>query len=249
MHRVARACLVIALLLLPSLGAAQDRNVAAGVDPGRPFRIAVLGDSLADGLWGAFYRGYFKRRDRVVVERLAVNSAGFTAYNFEQQLTAALAKGPVDLIVFQVGANDRQRAFAVGNSRDWAVFKTEKWQTIYRQNIRHFLALVQEKKVPIAWVGLPIMRKEEANEESRFLNGIYRTLVTEHTGIFIDIWALTANKDREYDPYFEDESGRKKRFRADDGIHFTDLGYEIVAAHALKAMRERLPELRLWRIE
>ncbi len=251
MRRAFLACLMLALLL-PAPAPAQEKDIASGnvvAAPKRPFRIAVLGDSLADGLWGGLYRGHIRQKDRIVIERFAVNSAGFTAYNFEAQLAKALEKGPIDLVVFQVGANDRQRVFAVGNSKEWAVFKTSKWHTLYRQNIQQFLALLQEKKIPIAWVGLPIMRKDDANEDARMMNGIYRSAIGEIGGVFIDIWSLSANKDQEYDPYFEDEGGRKKRFRADDGIHFTDAGYEYLTRQVLKAMREKMPDLRLWQAE
>ena len=226
--------------------ASADKDKPAAKE--RPFAIVVLGDSLADGLWASLYRGYIRAQKLVAIKRYAVNSAGFTAHSFEGDFEK-VAKDPVDIVVFMVGANDRQRAFAQGTPREWAQFRTEKWHTIYRQNIQRFLGLVQEKKVALVWVGLPVMRKEDANDDAKMMNGIYRELAATHGALFVDITAVTANKDGEYDPYIEDDKGRKRRFRHDDGVHFTDYGYDHVVRHVLKVAKEKLPQFQgFWSI-
>lgn len=215
----------------------------------RPFAIVVMGDSLSDGIWASLYRGYIRQQKQVRVVRHGVNSAGFTAHSFETDFEKIAAQGPIDLVVFMVGANDRQRVFAQGNGKEWAAFKTEKWHAIYRQNIQRFLGLMQQRKVPVVWIGLPIMRKDDASDDAKMLNGIYRELSTAHGAVFVDIWPVTANKDGEYDPFADDEKGRKRRFRHDDGVHFTDFGYDHVLRHVVKVAREKLPQLQaLWSV-
>jgi hypothetical protein len=216
----------------------------------RPFVIVVMGDSLADGIWGSLYRGYVRQQKLVRVSRYAINSAGFTAHNFETDYESVANKEKsVDLVVFMVGANDRQRVFEAGNYKQWAQFRTDKWFLLYRHNIRRFLAMMQAKKVQIVWVGLPIMRRDEANEDAKMMNGIYRELAAAHGATFVDIWTATANKDGEYDPFIEDEKGRKRRFRHDDGVHFTDYGYDVVMRHVMKVAREKLPQFQaLWSV-
>jgi hypothetical protein len=215
----------------------------------RPFHIVVMGDSLSDGMWASLYRGYIRHQKQVRIARHGVNSAGFTAYSFETDFEKMAAKGPIDLVVFMVGANDRQRAFAQGNSKEWAQFRTDKWYAIYRQNIQRFLGLLQQKKVPTVWIGLPIMRKEDASEDAKMMNAIYRELASAHGAVFVDIWAATANKDGEYDPFMDDEKGRKRRFRHDDGVHFTDVGYGHVIRTGVKVAKEKLPQLAaLWSV-
>jgi hypothetical protein len=209
----------------------------------------VLGDSLSDGVWASLYRGYVRQQKLVTVRRHGINSAGFTSHSFESDFEKIAAQGPVDLVVFMVGANDRLRAFAQGNPKEWAPFRTEKWHRIYRQNIQRFLALLQAKKIPMVWIGLPIMRKEDANEDAKMMNGIFRELATAHGAVFVDVWAVSANKDGEFDPFLDDDKGRKKRFRHDDGVHFTDFGYDHVLRHVLKVAREKLPQLQpLWSV-
>src|SRR5581483_8971180 len=151
----------------------------------RPFVIVVMGDSLSDGMWASLYRSYIRQQKQVRVVRHGVNSAGFTAYSFESDFEKVVAQGPVDLIIFMVGANDRQRAFAQGNGKEWAQFRTPKWHDIYRQNIQRFLGLVQAKKIPLVWIGLPIMRKEDASEDAKMMNGIYRELAATHGALFV----------------------------------------------------------------
>jgi uncharacterized protein len=215
----------------------------------RPFHIVVIGDSLSDGMWASLYRGYIRQQKQVRVARHGVNSAGFTAHSFDDDFEKIAAKGPIDLVVFTVGANDRQRVFAQGNGREWAAFRTDKWFAIYRRNIQRFLGLLQQKKVPTVWIGLPVMRKEDASEDAKMMNAIYRELASAHGAIFVDIWSATANKDGEYDPFMDDEKGRKRRFRHDDGVHFTDFGYDHVIRHVMKVARDKLPQLEaLWSV-
>jgi len=246
---------LMALFSAPTAAFAESANGGDSASaekkdkPPRPFVIAVMGDSLADGLWASLYRGYIREQKQVAVRRFAVNSAGFTTHSFEDDFDKILAKEPPDLIVFMVGANDRQRAFAVDNHKEWAQFRAEKWHLLYRQNIQRFLAVVQAKKVPLVWVGLPIMRKEDANEDAKMMNGIYRELAAANGATFVDIMGVTANKDGEYDPFLDDDKGRKKRFRHDDGVHFTDFGYDHVSHHVLKVAREKLPQFQaLWSV-
>jgi hypothetical protein len=215
----------------------------------RPFAIVVMGDSLSDGMWASLYRGYIRQQKLVRIVRHGVNSAGFTTHSFETDFEKIAAQGPIDLVIFMVGANDRQRVFAQDGSKQWAQFKTEKWHALYRQNIQRYLGLLQAKKVPMVWIGLPIMRKDDASEDAKMMNGIFRELATAHGAVFVDIWAATGNKDGEYDPYMEDEKGKKRRFRHDDGVHFTDFGYDHVVRHVVKVAKEKLPQLQaLWSV-
>ncbi|MBL8664940.1 MAG: DUF459 domain-containing protein [Candidatus Odyssella sp.] len=249
---------LLAVLAAPFAGAqaetakeGQPKTEEAKKETGapRPFHIVVMGDSLSDGMWASLYRGYIRHQKEVRVGRYGVNSAGFTAFSFETEFEKIAAKGPIDLVIFMVGANDRQRAFAQGNGKEWAQFRTEKWHAIYRQNIQRFLGLLQQKKVPAVWIGLPIMRKDDASEDAKMMNGIYRELASAHGAIFVDIWKATANKDGEYDPFMDDDKGRKRRFRHDDGVHFTDFGYDHVIRFVLKAAKEKLPQLEaLWSV-
>ena len=257
MRLALRLFALLAVFAAPIAGAAAETANGGKTEeakketsaPLRPFSMIVMGDSLSDGMWASLYRGYIRQQKLVRVVRHGVNSAGFTAYSFETDFEKIAASGPVDLIVFMVGANDRQRVFAQDNTKQWAQFRTEKWHALYRQNIQRYLGLLQAKKVPIVWIGLPIMRKDDASEDAKMMNGIFRELSTAHGAVFVDIWSVTANKDGEYDPFMEDEKGRKRRFRHDDGVHFTDFGYDHVLRHVMKVAREKLPQLQaLWRV-
>jgi uncharacterized protein len=238
------AGLLAPALGLPSAAPAQDQANGKEKDkekPPDPVNLVVFGDSLADGLWGSYTRAYVRMR-HVKVVRATQNSSGFTASAYEHELEKRMAAAKIDLMVMQVGANDRQRAFAP-EGREWAVFQTPKWHEFYRQRIGRFLAVVQEKKLRAVWVGLPIMRKEDARADAKMMNGIYREMAESHGVPFVDIWAVTANAEGEYDAYREDEKGRKRRFRADDGIHFTEMGYDVVARHVSKRVHELYPSV------
>ena len=94
----------------------------------RPSRvtIAVLGDSLADGLWGSFFRA-FAECGTVEVVRATTVSDGLAKSGAEDWLARLGAAAP-DLVVVQMGAND------ITNIRDGtsrAVFGTPEWEATY----------------------------------------------------------------------------------------------------------------------
>ena len=73
------------LLLVPGFASAQ--STLSEMDcPAEPVRIAVLGDSLADGLWGSFYRA-FAQCGSVDVLRRSTVSDGLAGSDAEDWLS------------------------------------------------------------------------------------------------------------------------------------------------------------------
>jgi hypothetical protein len=206
----------------------------------RPVNIVVIGDSLADGLWGGLWRELRgNRRYRVIRETL--NSSGFTSYNFEARLQQVVTKYRVDVLVIQVGANDRQRM--VVRRPPFPTFLSEKWMEIYRKRIDRFAGLVKKYKLRGVWVGLPNMRKEKIAQDSKLFNEIYREMAKKHGLVYVSTWEVTSDETGSYKAFITTDKGRKRRFRADDGIHFSTIGYDAVAERVLSVMRQKFDEI------
>ncbi len=94
---------------LPVSGWAKDETPIGGDKKASPARvtIAVIGDSLADGIWGGLYRKLYRDK-RFCVHRGAKNSVGFGASDMLEPLDRAFEAGPVDAVVMMIGANDRR---------------------------------------------------------------------------------------------------------------------------------------------
>lgn len=206
----------------------------------RSVTIVVFGDSLADGLWAAIYREFARDR-RIRVVRASKVSSGFTAYNYQARLDQLLRQYKIDAFIIEVGANDRQRMVARG--RGLIRFRSPEWVKIYKQRLDKFLKDLDNAKVPVYWVGLPVMRSAIVSRDAQFLNKIYEEVARKAGATYISTWDVTTNDKGVYDAFFSDAKGRRHRFRANDGIHFSFLGYDRVARHVLSVIRTKQPNL------
>ena len=79
-----------------------------------PARIAFVGDSMADGLWGAMFRRIGKNKclaEKVTLIRKAKNGTGLARldqFNWVEEMKTLAKDGNVDLFIGSFGINDRQ---------------------------------------------------------------------------------------------------------------------------------------------
>ena len=178
----------------------------------------------------------------VKVHRETLNSSGFTAYNWQAKLQGILRKyRMIDAAVVEMGANDRQRLIA-GRGK-YPRFGTEEWQRIYQERVETFIKTLTAKNIPVFWVGLPIMRKENVRNAAAMMNLIFKDAAKAGKATFISSWRITANEAGAYVDFVRDDKGRRRRFRHHDGIHSSDIGYDRVGDHVIKIMRKALPDL------
>ena len=64
------------------------------------------------------------------------------------------------------------------------------------------------------------------------LNQIYATQTAAAGADWFPCWSLFADANGKYQPYGKGLDGETTRLRADDGVHFTGAGYDVLA-HAL----------------
>ncbi len=231
-------CAVAALSIAGAAPSAAQPKTALAKH--KPITIVVFGDSLADGLWAAIYREY-ARNHSVKVVRASKVSSGFTAYNYQAHLVQLLHQYKIDAFIVQVGANDRQRMVARG--KGLIRFRTNEWAQYYKERLERFAKALEEAKIPTYWVGLPIMRNPTVARDSQYLNQLYEEVARRDGATYISTWDVTSNDKGVYDAFFSDAKGRRHRFRANDGIHFSFLGYDRVAQHVLTVIRQKQPNL------
>ncbi|MGE0424372.1 MAG: hypothetical protein AB7O88_19075 [Reyranellaceae bacterium] len=220
---------------------------SAGVAPAGPppekVTIAVVGDSLGDGMWGGLYR--LKVRDkRYTFFRGAKNSVGFTGSDLTDMIDRALAAGPVDAVVMMIGANDR-RSFFVGN-QSRALFRSKVWKELYAGRVGFFMDKLQQHKLPTVWILLPIMRSDEASADARLINEIVTEAAKTRPYVkLLPTWQITADEKGAYASHFKDLKGVTRLMRANDGVHFAEPAYELIGDSVLKLLRENVPPFKL----
>ena len=232
------AILALVALAVPAVPRAE---LASRIETAPPVTIAVLGDSLAEGLWGALHRHFVRDRGVRIVNATRA-ATGFNADSYDEALDRLLARGRIDLLIVQTGANDRQRAVAL-DGRGKAAFGSPRWHSFYSQRLNYFLARVQRQGVPMLWVGMPVMRDAPFDRGMRLVSRLHQDHAERHGALFLDIARFTADAEGAFVEKLATGAGRRRRFRHDDGVHFWEFGYDRVAAHVLAAIRARFPRL------
>lgn len=212
---------------------AQTKSAPSGT-------IAVVGDSLADGMWGGIYR--FAQKDgRFKVFRGAKNSVGFTSGDLTDMVDRAFAANPdVQAVVMMIGANDRRTIFVDG--KPTAIFRTPGWLELYRIRVEKFMDHVAAKGVPLVWILLPVMRDIEATIDADLVNGIVTEAAGQRSHVhLVETAKLTADETGAYTAHFNDLTGQKRLMRTSDGVHFEAPAYELFADRVFKALKVASP--------
>ena len=76
------------------------------------------------------------------------------------------------------------------------------------------------------------------------MNEIYKSAADANERVaFLNSRTLTKGEKGQYIAFKRDQRNRRRRFRHDDGIHFSDFGYDLIAQHVLKTTGEKWPGL------
>ncbi len=232
------ACLAViaALLVLPAAAHAESKAPVATAT------VAVVGDSLGDGIWGGLARTLAKDK-RIRVYRGAKNSIGFTGSNLTDMIDRALAAGETQALVMMIGANDRRSIFVDGKSK--ALLRTPAWTELYRERVERFMDHAGRRNVPLVWILLPVMRAPDATEDARTVNHIVAEAAKSRPHVhLIETWSLTSDEKGNYLPHFKDLSGNVRAMRLGDGVHFEMPAYELFADHVLKKLKDVSPRFK-----
>jgi len=225
------------LLAAPGAGEAAPGNDARS----RGVTVAVIGDSLGDGVWSGFSLMWRNKPECRVVRRSKIG-AGMTRSDFprwQQDLGAELTSEPIDVAVLMFGLND-QTGIRDEHRRGY-LFRTEGWKQLYQARIESLVRDLATRKVVVVWLGLPVMRSTELNAGARWINDVLEEKLKAMGVIYVPLDRDFANPEGGFEPYLQDEaSHRSRQIRLEDGVHFTHYGYELIAAKARAAMRQAL---------
>ncbi|PPD43025.1 MAG: hypothetical protein CTY15_10985 [Methylocystis sp.] len=197
---------------------AQKPEVAAS------YFVAVMGDTLgmllANGL-----EETFADKPEIGIVRKTKESSGLVRDDFYDWQKAAkdIAGGlqRLDAAVMMIGSNDRQPLRQGGQNEEPL---SPRWKEIYAARIDAVLAAFREKKIPVIWVGLPIMKNEGYSADMAKLNEIFRERVIKDGGVYVDLWESFSDERGQFSAFGPDINGQIVKLRTADGVHFTDAG-------------------------
>jgi uncharacterized protein len=215
-----------------SAGKAETPEVAAN------FFVATMGDTfallLANGL-----EETFADNPEIGVVKKAKESSGLVRDDFYDWAQAAreVAGGTPkpDVAVIMLGSNDRQPL----RDGDKSVEPfSPRWRELYTARVDALLATFRDKKIPVVWVGLPVMKNESFSADMAKLNEIYREEVSKAGGVYVDMWEALADEKGQFSAFGPDINGQIVKLRTADGVHLTEAGALSVAHFVATEIRK-----------
>jgi hypothetical protein len=196
------------------------------------FTALVIGDSLGT-LLGQGLTEAFADQPEVTILRKARENTGLVRDDYFDW-----AKGVRDLVagndkiniaIMMVGSNDRQQIRDGSVSLDnrlprWKVFK--------------------DKKIPLVWVGLPIMKSERFSADMESFNEIYQDRAGKAGATFVDTWEAFLDDRGQFAAYGPDVNGQFQKLRSGDGVHFTKPGARKLAHFVESEIRHAIEDAR-----
>ena len=199
---------------------------------GPTFYVAVIGDNIGQLLAQGLQEAFADQKD-IQVLRKARENTGLVRDDYFDWLKGArdLLAGPekIGVAVMMIGSNDRQSIREGQTSNDP---RSARWKQIYASRIEAIAALFKEKKVPLVWVGLPVMKNERLSADLIDFNEIYRDAAGKAGASYVDIWEAFTDDRGQFSIYGPDVNGQIARLRTGDGVHFTKQGARKLAHFA-----------------
>ena len=217
----ARRVAALLALLSPLLLAVPSPGLAATPT------ILVIGDSQAGGLAGALQRLYLHDTRYHIADRTKIGTGINTRVTYDWEAAAQkLSQERADIAIVMFGANDRP-AVRVRGQVDPE--RSRIFSEVYSARIHAILKSLRDAKMDVIWVGHPIVRDPVYAEDMAFLDRLYQDAALTDGAQWFPTWSLVADNTGGYAAYGFGSDGLRHRLRADDGIHFTEAGYDLIA--------------------
>ena len=198
-------------------------------------RVAVIGDSLSQGLGPAIER--WMNPSVVRVLSLGRQSTGLSRedyFNWQAGMRQIVEEFRPDLVFVMLGSNDAQAQI----SRDGTSIPvgSAQWVEGYRERAANLLREATRAGTHVVWVGIPIVEERQRWDFYRRVNDIYRdTASADPLGTYVDTWTPFEGRDGGYTAFVRNERGDLVEVRASDGVHFTPSGYTFLGRLAIHA--------------
>ena len=216
---------------------------AVAPPPAAKVKVAFVGDSTGDGLWGGMTQLTLRNaclKVNVELGRFAKNSTGLTRpdrFNWATEAARIADTYKPSLYMMSLGLNDRQSVVENGQV---TLENSAAYPAKYKERVTAVLKVVAAANASLLWVGLPAMRAAAADRDGRIKNMYFSEAVAEFGGAgiqYVEPWKLNPEADEDkFASYGPDINGRIVQIRQSDGEHFTAAGDLLVAVYLLPKM-------------
>lgn len=198
-------------------------------------RVAVIGDSLSQGLGPAIEQWFDPEYARVLsLGRQATGLSRQDYFNWRNGMRQIVEEFRPDLAFVLLGSNDAQAQVSPSGSE--IPVGSMEWVNGYRERAELLLREATRAGTHVVWVGIPVVADRWRWEFYRRVNDIYReTAATSPLATYVDSWAAFDANDGGYTAFVRNERGELQEMRGPDGIHFTPTGYGYLGRIAIRA--------------
>lgn len=232
----------------PATPVARKPALAAQTPPEGPAKIEnakkilVIGDFFANAL-GDGLEEAFRDAPGTQIETRSNGSSGLVRddyFDWRRQLPKMLDEVKPAIVVVDLGTNDRQQMTASGNDQR---FPSDGWFTEYEKRVDGIVKILNNRKIPLIWVGLPPVKSPGMSADLVKFNAIYRKATEQAGGEFIDIWDGFVDENGSFVLTGSDVNGQQARLRGQDGISMTAAGKRKMAFYLEKTARKYLGDM------
>ena len=201
--------------------AAQARPCRSPLNPLDPLRLWIGGDSLAGSLGPSL--GEITAKTGVVqpvfFSRVSSGLGSPDFFDWPTRGGEEMFKLNPEVAVFIIGAND----FAVVDE------DPATWRPEYEQLVEQMMTLLIGEGRTVFWIGAPVF-EDDRSEEIVQVNQVFQDVAARHSDVvYVDAYAMFSTPDGKYTPFLPDGTGETIEVRADDGVHFTPEGGDLLA--------------------
>lgn len=218
-------------------------ETTATPQPQASYFVAVMGDALGVLLSNGLEEVLSDTPDIQIVKD-AKSSSGLVRDDFYDWPKAAreIAAGgqKIDVAVIMIGSNDRQQIRQGAETLDPMA---PRWREVYAARVDSVLQAFRERKIPVIWVGLPVMKNENFSADMAKLNEIYKERTQRQADVYVDLWEAFSDEKGQYSAFGPDIDGEIVKIRSADGVHFTPAG-AVSVGHFVAAEIRKLHDAR-----
>ena len=246
MRRTRTIIAVLAALALsgpataPVFAQAPDGGFVSPFPEGDTYKILVFGESLAEGLLGGLTEA-LAGEARVLVQKKHRKLANIFRTDGEDEALAIdteLGREISHIAVVMLNPADRfpwrqpyARNLRAGSEawKDEFDRRRDEWKATFGPKLDRLMRAFKKRGVAAYFVGLPILRRQEATDDAQAINELVRERTFVNGMKFIDIISVFADEDGVYSAQGPDLAGKIRQMRDGDGVHFTSAGYRKLA--------------------
>ena len=139
-----------------------------------------------------------------------------------------------------LGAQDRYSL----NRRRSSDAENDEWRGEFGARVDRLMKLLKKNNRAVYWVGLPNMRRWQDNERAQRMNDVIRERAYMNGVRYIDAYASFIDESGGYSDWGPDITGKVRRLRDSDGVHFTQAGYLKLAHFVERELKRDIAQAR-----